>query len=160
MYLLINFIIISFFGTINHFVYEWFGRADIFRYFFATDESTFEHMKLVLYPSLLSMIICMFKYNSFNIIFSSSIGCCVIVVLIPLLFYFLKFVFGKSIGFVNILIFYIATFIGSFVNCYIYYNCYNNYNFLGIIIYFILIVLFSYFSVYKNNCILFDVPKK
>lgn len=148
MYLFINFIIISFFGTINHFVYEWFGRRDFLRYFFATDESTFEHMKLVLYPSIFGMLICLFKYDCYNLVFSCSIGCFISVLLIPCIYYFVKYVLDINNGILNVLIFYIAVFVGSFVNCYIYYNWFNNFNWLGVIIYFVLIILFSYFSVH------------
>lgn len=160
MLIVLNFFVVSLFGTINHFVYKWFGRKEVLKYFFATDESTFEHMKLVLYPSLLSLIIFLFIYNNYNLIFASAIGACTAILLIPLLFYFIKYVTHKSIGVINVLIFYVSVLVGSFVLNFIYNNCNYNFNFLGIIIYGLLIIFFSYFSIHKIDCFLFDEPKK
>ena len=40
-------------GTLAHFVYDWTGRQDLIGLFFAKNESTFEHLKLLFYPFLL-----------------------------------------------------------------------------------------------------------
>lgn len=160
MMIVLKFLIISIFGTINHFVYEWLGKKKFLKYFFATDESTFEHMKLVLYPSLFALVVSLFFYDKFNLIFSSALGACTSMLLIPVLFYLIKFILKRSVGIINVLIFYVSVLIGTIFDNYIYYNCKLNLNWLGVLIYLILVGLFSYFSIYKNDCFLFDDPKK
>ena len=67
-YFILNFLIISTLGTLNHFLYAWFGKLKILKLFFASSESIFEHMKLVLYPSILGMFFSMIFFNYNNII--------------------------------------------------------------------------------------------
>ena len=47
----IVFVIIT--GTLSHFVYEWTGNSPIAAPFFPVNESTWEHMKLVFFPTLI-----------------------------------------------------------------------------------------------------------
>ena len=39
-------------GTISHFIYDWSGQNYILGLIFPTNESTWEHMKLVFFPML------------------------------------------------------------------------------------------------------------
>ena len=47
------FLIIGILGTLGHFVYDWSGQAKILGYFFATNESTWEHLKLLFFPTII-----------------------------------------------------------------------------------------------------------
>ena len=40
-------------GTLAHFVYEWTGKNPIAAIFFPIDESVWEHVKLLFFPTLL-----------------------------------------------------------------------------------------------------------
>ena len=40
-------------GTLAHFVYEWTGKNSIAAIFFPIDESVWEHVKLLFFPTLL-----------------------------------------------------------------------------------------------------------
>ena len=42
-------------GTVGHFFYEWSGENKIVGIFFPVNESTWEHMKLTLFPTMLYM---------------------------------------------------------------------------------------------------------
>lgn len=119
---------------------------------FATNESTFEHMKLVLYPSMLAMFLSKIIFDYKGFMFASSLGTVITIILMPILYYCCKFVLKKDIGFINILIFILSVLIGTIVNC-----CLVNYSydFLGIILFIILVCLFTYFSFKPVKSILF-----
>ena len=54
---ILSFLIIGFLGTIGHFLYEWTGDNRIVGYFFSTNESTWEHLKLLFFPTLIYSIL-------------------------------------------------------------------------------------------------------
>ena len=149
--------IINLFGLLNHFLYDLLGKKKLLKIIFATNESTFEHMKLVLYPSVLAMFLSKIIFDYNGIMFASSLGTIITIILIPILYYCCKFVLKKDIGFINILIFILSVLIGTIFNC-----CLVNYSydFLGIILFIILVCLFTYFSFKPGKSILFYNPKK
>ena len=149
--------IINLFGILNHFLYDLLGKKKLLKIIFATNESTFEHMKLVLYPSMLAMFLSKIIFDYKGIMFAYSLGTIITIILIPILYYCCKFVLKKDIGFINILIFILSVLIGTIVNC-----CLVNYSydFLGIILFIILVCLFTYFSFKPGKSILFYNPKK
>lgn len=154
-YFLLNYIILAVFGTLNHFIYDWLGKKKILKIFFASSESTFEHMKLVLYPSLLGVVISSVCFDYSNIIFSSAIGCLISIILIPLMYYFYKCIIKKDIGIVNILIYFITIFGGTLINSCLVSLGLNNYNYIGLILYTFLIIFFTYYSYYPGKFIIF-----
>lgn len=160
-YFILNFLIISSLGTLNHFLYAWFGKLKILKLFFASSESVFEHMKLVLYPSILGMIFSMIFFNYNNIIFSCSVGLLVSLFLIPVLYYISLFVFKKNVGFINILIFFVSVYLGCISNIFIIKNSISyNLNLVGIIIYLIMIIYFAYYSFYPKKYGIYKEPLK
>ena len=44
-------------GTLSHFVYEWLGENPIAAIFFPIDESVWEHVKLLFFPTLLLLFV-------------------------------------------------------------------------------------------------------
>jgi len=160
-YFILNFLVISILGTLNHFLYDWFGKLKILKLFFTSNESTFEHMKLVLYPSILGMIFSIIFFSYDNIIFACSVGSLISIFLIPILYYISLFVFKKNIGFINVLIFFVSVFLGCISNLFIIKtNITCNLNLVGIIIYLIMIVYFAYYSFYPNNYGIYKDPLK
>lgn len=109
-------------------------------------------MKLVLYPSMLAMVLSKIIIDYKGIMFASSLGSIITIILISILYYCCKFILKKDIGFINILIFILSVLIGTIVNC-----CLVNYSydFLGIILFIILVCLFTYFSFKPVKSILF-----
>ena len=53
LYTIIGTIFVLIVGTISHFVYDWSQQNHILGLFFPTNESTWEHMKLIFFPMLL-----------------------------------------------------------------------------------------------------------
>lgn len=154
-YFLINYVILAVFGTLNHFMYDWLGKKKLLKIFFASSESTFDHMKLVLYPSLLSMALSSLIFDYENILFGSAIGCLISIILIPLMYYLYKSIIKKDIGIVNILIYFISIFIGTLFNTYLVSLSLGNLNYFGLILYIILVIIFTYYSYFPGKSIIF-----
>lgn len=108
----IDFIFISILGTLLHFVYDWFGKNDIIGIFSAINESVWEHLKLLFYPTIIFAIFEK-KYiksnKDFYCIKTKALlkGLAFTVVT----YYTITGIIGKNIDFINIVIFFIATFI-------------------------------------------------
>ena len=56
-YNILAFIFIGLLGSLGHFFYEWSGNNKIIGYFFATNESTWEHLKLLFFPTVIYSVI-------------------------------------------------------------------------------------------------------
>ena len=63
---LISFILVSILGTLLHFTYEWSGENTFVGFFSAVNESTWEHLKLIFFPMLLTTIIGYFYIGEEN----------------------------------------------------------------------------------------------
>lgn len=96
-------------GTILHFLYEWLGEAIWIAPFSGVNESTWEHMKLMLWPMLAFAVLQSFFFKgqrNFWCIKLRGIFCALS--LIPVLFYTYNGVIGKSPDWLNIAIFFIS----------------------------------------------------
>lgn len=112
----ISLIFISILGTISHFIYEWSNHNKIIGIFFAVNESTWEHIKILLTPTFIWNIIEIpFLYTYSNFIFASFIRLLVVIILMPLLFYGYKIITKKSYLFIDILIFYIDVIVSNII---------------------------------------------
>ena len=104
------------FGTLFHFLYAW---TDIIAFapFCAVNESTWEHMKIMFFP--------MFFFALIQYAFGGKevdgfwcvklIGTLIGVTLIPVFFYTYNGAFGTSPDWLNILIFFLSSFLAYFV---------------------------------------------
>lgn len=112
-YNLIAFFVIGILGAISHFVYEWSGENQILGYFFAVNESTWEHLKLLFFPTVVfSFIEYIFvKKEVKNYVPSVVISLIVGILSIIVLFYSYKGFLGYGVDFINILIYYISVII-------------------------------------------------
>ena len=110
---ILGFLIIGALGTLCHFVYSWSGNNTIIGYFNPVNESTWEHLKLLFFPTLLFSAFEYFlmkeKPNNFPFIVALSlfIGLLSIVTI----FYTYSGILGFKIEWFNIAIYYIALFI-------------------------------------------------
>lgn len=103
-------------GSLGHFLYEWTNKNKIVGYFAAVNESTWEHIKLVILPTFLWMMIEYHWYIDWdNYFFSRFIGLLVMIILIPGLFYGYQIIFRKNNFIVDILIFIVSVILGQFV---------------------------------------------
>ena len=104
------FIIIGVLGTLGHFVYEWSGEVTALGLFFPVNESTWEHLKLLFFPSVLYFAVEYFLLREKP---KCYIPACVLGIFIGILtivavFYTYRGVIGKNIDFINILIYFLG----------------------------------------------------
>lgn len=96
-------------GTILHFLYDWTGGSILAAPFSGVNESTWEHMKLLYFPLLLfALVQRRFFRDRKNFWCVKLLGTVLGLVLIPVLFYTLSGVFGKTPDWANITIFYVT----------------------------------------------------
>ncbi len=106
---IIAFIVISIAGTLGHFVYEWTNNTFL-GYFFPVSESTWEHLKLLFFPTVIFSIIEYFIIKDNVKGYWPSVVISIIVGLMTILslFYTYSGVLGFTIDGFNIAIYYIA----------------------------------------------------
>ncbi len=106
---LAGFAVVSLLGTLLHFVYDWFG-GNFSALFSGVNESTWEHMKLLFFPMFAVAIIenFFFKHDYKNFWCIKLLGTLLGLIMIPVLFYTIGGIFGKTPDFVNIGIFFVS----------------------------------------------------
>lgn len=109
-----NFVFISLFGTLLHFLFEWFDSSIWLAPFSGVNESTWEHMKLLFWPAFLFAIFQSFFLKNREDFWKVKLkGILLGIFLIPTIFYTYNGVVGKSPDFVNIFIFYLCALVLS-----------------------------------------------
>ena len=106
---LLSFAVISFGGTVLHFLYEWTGESILVAPLSAVNESTWEHMKLYFFPALLfALIECRFRRDRADFWWIKAKSILSGLILIPVLFYTANGSLGKTPDWFNIAIFFIC----------------------------------------------------
>ncbi len=107
----IGFIFTGIAGTLFHFMYDWSNQNFLVALFSAINESIWEHMKLLFFPMFLFAIIESHFFNKQyeNFWCSKLIGILLGILLIPILYYTYTGIFGVSIDWINITIFFSAS---------------------------------------------------
>lgn len=112
----IGIIVIAAVGTLLHFVYEMSGHNKFVAIFAAVNESTWEHIKIGMTPTLLWSLYDGYVYGqNTNYIIAKSLSLLTIIVLIPILFYSYTAFTKKSILWIDVICFYIAITCSQFV---------------------------------------------
>ncbi|MBQ3352810.1 hypothetical protein IJG89_00445 [Candidatus Saccharibacteria bacterium] len=110
----LGFVVISLVGTLAHFLYDWTHHNKIIGLFTAVNESTWEHIKIALTPSLLWCLYDGFFYGlEPNYFLAKLMSLLVLVIFIPCVFYSYKKLVHHPILFVDISSFYIAIFLSQ-----------------------------------------------
>jgi hypothetical protein len=99
-------------GTLNHFMYDWFPFP-LVGIFTPVNESIFEHLKLVFYPFLITIIIRFFFINKKDYFVKAAVSSIAGIITIPILYYLIK-LFVNPTAIVNIIIFILACLIQEF----------------------------------------------
>lgn len=105
-----GFVFTSLMGTLLHFLYDLTNQNSFAALFSATNESTWEHMKLLFFPMLLfaSVESVFISENRSSFWCIKLRGIVLGLVLIPTLFYTYTGAFGISSDFINITIFFVT----------------------------------------------------
>ena len=142
------FVMIS--GVILHFVYEWSGNNIIVGILTPINESVWEHLKLLFFPMLVTLIIGYF-YEGENYICSKTLGIILSMIFIVIAFYTYTGIIGTNIDFINIALFFIAVLLGQYIS---YKNIISNKACnvkIAIILLVIISLLFIYFTFNPPN---------
>ena len=104
-------------GTLLHFTYKLSGENYIIALFSAVNESIWEHLKLLYFPMLLTLIIGYFYMgkNVPNFLCSKTIGIIIATLFTVIFFYTYSGILGKNIAFIDISLFFMATILGEYV---------------------------------------------
>ena len=112
----IGIIIICLVGSLLHFTYELSHHNKCVAIFSAVNESTWEHIKIGMTPTILWSIYEIIKYGfNGNFLVAKSLCLLIIIVLIPILFYGYIVFTKKAILVVDIICFYIVIICSQFV---------------------------------------------
>lgn len=136
-------------GTLLHFTYEWSGGNLFIAAFSAVNESTWEHLKLLFYPMLLTTIIGYFYFSKtkHNFLCANTIGILTAVSFTTVFFYTYTGIIGTNFAFLDIGSFFIAVIFGEFV---IYklllsnFSCNKKTAFIVLLVLLLCFILFTY----------------
>lgn len=106
----------SFFGTLLHYLYEWTGQSIFVAPFSGVNESTWEHMKLLYFPLVVFALVQSFHFREYPNYWCVKLwGVMTGLLSIPVLFYTINGMFGKTPAWVNIAIFFVSAFFSYLV---------------------------------------------
>ena len=104
-----GFALVTFGGTILHFLYDWTGGSILVSPFSGVNESTWEHMKLLFWPLFVFALVQRGAFKDRENYWCVKLADILLgLVLIPVLFYTYNGTFGKSPDWINIAIFYVS----------------------------------------------------
>ena len=105
----LGFAVTSISGTILHFLYDWLNNSAWIAPFSGVNESTWEHMKLLFWPTFIFAIVESFFFKETQGFWCVKVrGIILGIVMIPVLFYTYNGVIGSSPDWINIAIFFIS----------------------------------------------------
>ena len=162
---IIGFFCVSIPGTLLHFAYEFFHYNFIVGLFAPVNESTFEHLKLLLYPMLAYSVIeylILKKKKSTNLnsfLCAKTRGIISGITSIIVLFYTYLGILGFNVDFINIAIYFIAVMIAFCVSYAFTINKKkDDHCLLCLFILAVLVILFLIFTIYPVDIGLFRSP--
>jgi hypothetical protein len=162
VYELIGMMFIILLGSALHFTFEIFGKSPLVGVFSAVNECVWEHLKLAFWPALLYMFIeyVPLKKAADNFLFAKTAGACLMIILIPIVFYSYTAVTGESIFVIDISTFVVAVVIGQLLSFKLlsYKKLSENYNRISIILLVLLALAFALFTFYPPQLPIFRDP--
>lgn len=149
------------FGTCSHFIYEWSGHNKLAGVICAVNESTWEHMKMVIGPSLIWMAVeAPFLYSNPNFITAKAISITIMMLLIPVIFYIYFSILKKELLILGILDFVFSAVIGQLVSYHILkspaVSSWSNY--LSILDLILILYMYLRFTIKPPKMFLFEDP--
>ena len=147
-------------GTLLQFTFQLSKNNKLVGAFSTINESTWEHLKLVFFPSILTIIIGYFYIGKDlpNFICSKTIGMLSLIAFIVVFFYTYSGILGKNISIIDISSFYIAVALGEYISYKLIINNFQCNNALSLIVLFVLFITFIYFTFPPPKIGLFKDP--
>ena len=138
-------------GTLLHFTYEWSGNNQFIASFSAVNESTWEHLKLLFFPMLLTTIIGFFYLEKScpNYWCARLFGILTAILFTIVFLYTYTGIIGTNFAFVDISIFFVAVILGELVSYKVLVSsidCNSSVALVGIILLLACFIIFTYFT--------------
>ena len=146
-------------GTLLHFLYQWSGENRVIGLYSAVSESTWEHLKLLFFPSLLYTVWEYFwighRYAgyAFTRLCATLLGMLTIVSL----FYTYTGIAGTNWLVADILVFILGSAVTSWYSWHFVPKC-NRYGILGVLLFAVVAVCFGVFTFYPPSFGMFLAP--
>ncbi len=120
--LILSYLFVTVLGVILHFAYDWSKENLIVGIFSATNESTWEHLKLSFFPMVLLTLwdLSHFYKDNPNFLPARTIGIFAAMAFIVAAFYTYMGVIGKGFDFVNIAIYFLGIAFGFWIEHLVY----------------------------------------
>ena len=136
-------------GTLLHFTYEWSNKNKIVATFSAVNESTWEHLKLLFFPMLITTIIGYIGYGEEipGFICAKTIGIIVAILFTVIFFYTYTGILGKDISIISISSFFIAVVLGECTSLKLInsgFECNNIVSIIVLIIFYVCFIIFTF----------------
>lgn len=149
-------------GTLLHFTFGWSNNNPLVGTFSAINESTWEHLKLLFFPMLISTIIGFAYKGKFipNYLCAKVLGIILAMSFIVIFFYTYVGIIGRNFTIVDIASFFIAVVLGQYVSYQKMQITSNCNNVIPIIILLILCLCFFVFTFFPPHISLFEEPIK
>ena len=157
--IILQFLFVSTLGTLFHFAYDWTNHNFIFSIIGATNESTWEHLKMGIFPFFFWFLIRHFLL-SFSYSFLGMFFCLLyFIISISTVFYSYMYITKKAILPIDISNFYQGVLIGTIIEHYInIYSIRNVYNNIGCFGTFCILVIALKCTYYPFECFLMRDP--
>lgn len=114
MFEIVSTIFIIILGTLLHFTYEWSNNNVLVGTFSAINESTWEHLKLIFFPMLITLVIG-YIYRGKNYLCAKVLGIIVAILFTIIFFYTYTGIIGTNFAIIDISSFFIAVVLGQYV---------------------------------------------
>ena len=147
-------------GTLLHFTYNLSGQNPIVAIFSSINESTWEHLKLLFFPMLLTTIIgCFYLRKDFcNFLCSKAIGIIVAMAFTIVFFYTYTGVLGKNITLIDISSFFVSAILGEFTAYVLIVNKFKCNIIVAVIALIVILISFIVFTYFTPNIGIFKDP--
>lgn len=147
-------------GTLLHFTFSWSGNNLFVGSFSAINESTWEHLKLLFFPMLITTIFGHF-YIGKNIpkfLCAKTLGIIFAILFIIIFFYTYTGILGTNFAFINIVAFLFSVVLGEFLAYKIMFSIFSCNNKIAIIVLITLFLCFIIFTYFTPQIGLFKEP--
>lgn len=147
-------------GTILHFTYKWSNKNPLVVTFSAVNESTWEHLKLLFFPMLITTIIGYLYIGKIapNFLCAKTIGIIVAMLFTVIFFYTYTGILGTNYAILNILTFIFSAILGEYVSYKLMYSVFESNNNIAVFILSVLFISFIIFTFFPPKIGLFKDP--
>lgn len=157
---IVSTIFIMILGTLLHFTYEWSNNNVLVGTFSAINESTWEHLKLIFFPMLITLVIgyIYIGKNIPNYLCAKVLGIIVAILFTIIFFYTYTGIIGTNFAIIDISSFFIAVVLGQYVAYQKMQSKSSCNNLIAIIILLVLYLCFLIFTFFPPHIALFRDP--